>query len=128
MTFGCSSVVLGSNFILCNMIQQCGVNSRAILHHGCSLKRGFDEKKMAVDSWYINHVYTQDGVGNSNSLQYSCLENSMDRGAWWTMLHRVTKSWTRLSKWAHMQDSTWYFSNKQSISKDSHQAGKCLFM
>ena len=36
--------------------------------------------------------------GQGNSLQYSCLGNSMDRGAWWTMIHRVTKSQTRL-KW-----------------------------
>ena len=31
-----------------------------------------------------------------NPLQYCCLENSMDRGAWWATAHRVTKSWTRL--------------------------------
>ena len=30
--------------------------------------------------------------GNSNPLQYSCLENPMDRGTWWAMVHRVTKS------------------------------------
>ena len=36
-------------------------------------------------------------VGNGNSLQYSCLENSMDRGAWWAIAHGVTKSRTRLS-------------------------------
>ena len=30
-------------------------------------------------------------------LQYSCLENPMDRGAWWAAVHGVTKSWTRLS-------------------------------
>ena len=37
------------------------------------------------------------GEGNSNSLQCSCLENSMDGGAWWATVHGVTKSWTRLS-------------------------------
>ena len=37
------------------------------------------------------------GVGNGNPLQYSCLENSMDRGAWWGTVHKVTKSWTRMS-------------------------------
>ena len=31
-----------------------------------------------------------------NPLQYCCLENSMDRGAWWATAHRITKSWTRL--------------------------------
>ena len=35
--------------------------------------------------------------GNGNPLQYSCLENSMDGGAWWATVHGVTKSWTRLS-------------------------------
>ena len=35
--------------------------------------------------------------GNGNPFQYSCLENSMDRGAWWATAHRVTKSLTRLS-------------------------------
>ena len=33
-------------------------------------------------------------VGNGNPLQYSCLENSMDRGAWWATLREVTKSQT----------------------------------
>ena len=34
------------------------------------------------------------GVGNGNSLQYSCLENFMDKGAWWATVHEVTTSWT----------------------------------
>ena len=34
------------------------------------------------------------GEGNGNPLQYSCLENSMDRGAWWATVHGVTKSQT----------------------------------
>ena len=33
--------------------------------------------------------------GNGNLLQYSCLENSMGREAWWATVHGVTKSWTR---------------------------------
>ena len=32
------------------------------------------------------------GGGNDNSLQYSCLENPMDRGAWWTTVHGVAES------------------------------------
>ena len=36
------------------------------------------------------------GEGNGNPLQYSCLENSMDRGAWWSTVHGVAKSRTRL--------------------------------
>ena len=34
--------------------------------------------------------------GHGNSLQYSCLENLMDRGAWQATVHGVTKSWTLL--------------------------------
>ena len=40
------------------------------------------------------------GVGNGNPLQYSCLKNSMGRGAWWAAVHGVAESWTRLSKHA----------------------------
>ena len=37
------------------------------------------------------------GEGNGNPLQFSCLENPMDRAAWWATVHRVEKSRTRLS-------------------------------
>jgi len=37
------------------------------------------------------------GEGNGNPLQYSCLENPMDRGVWLATVHRVAKSWTQLS-------------------------------
>ena len=37
------------------------------------------------------------GGGHSNPLQYFCLENPMDRGAWKTTVHGVAKNWTRLS-------------------------------
>ena len=37
------------------------------------------------------------GEGNGNPLQYSCLENPMDGGAWWAVVHGVAKSRTRLS-------------------------------
>ena len=39
--------------------------------------------------------------GSTNPLQYSCLENPMDRGAWQATVHRVSKSWTQL-KWLSM--------------------------
>ena len=35
--------------------------------------------------------------GNGNPLQYSCLENSMDRGTWWATVHGVSKSQVKLS-------------------------------
>ena len=40
------------------------------------------------------------GEGNDNPLQYSCLENPMDRGAWQATVHGVEKSWTQLNIWA----------------------------
>ena len=38
------------------------------------------------------------GEGHCNPLQNSCLEDPMDRGAWWATVHRVAKSWTRLKR------------------------------
>ena len=46
------------------------------------------------------------GGGNGNPFQYSCLENSVDRGAWCATVHGVTKRWTRLSNWAHTHTHT----------------------
>ena len=37
------------------------------------------------------------GEGNGNPLQYACLENFMDGGAWWAAVHGISKSWTPLS-------------------------------
>ena len=36
------------------------------------------------------------GGEHGNPLQYSCLENLMDRGPWWAIVHGVTKSWTQM--------------------------------
>ena len=38
------------------------------------------------------------GEGNGDPLQYSCLENPRDRGAWWAAVYGVTQSWTRLKR------------------------------
>ena len=48
------------------------------------------------DSGLIPRSGRSPGGGHGNPLQYSCLENPMDRGAWRAPVHRVTKSWTRL--------------------------------
>ena len=45
------------------------------------------------------------GEGNNNPLHYSCLENSMNRGAWWVVVHGVAKSRTRLSEWYDYTDA-----------------------
>ena len=47
---------------------------------------------------YINaYIWNLDGEGNGTPLQYSCLENPMDGGAWWAAVHGVGKSRIRLS-------------------------------
>ena len=50
------------------------------------------------DSGSIPGSGRSSGEGNGNPLQHSCLENPMDRGAWWAILHGVSKSWTQLSE------------------------------
>ena len=54
------------------------------------------------DMGCIPGVGRSPGEGNGNPLQYSYLENSMDRGAWWLTVHGVTKSWPRLSTFSYM--------------------------
>ena len=63
---------------------------------------------MVFDPW----VGRSPGGGNGNTLQYSCLENPMDRGAWWATVHGIPKSQIRL-KWHSIHttylQSTWAF-------------------
>ena len=56
-----------------------------------------DSPANAGDEGSIPGLGGSPGEGNSNPLQYSCLENPMDGGAWWAAVHGVSKSWTRLS-------------------------------
>ena len=46
---------------------------------------------------FLDNTVLMIGEGNGTPLQYSCLENPMDRRAWWAAVHGVTKSQTRLS-------------------------------
>ena len=55
------------------------------------------------------------GGGHGNPLQCSCLENPMDRGAWWATVHGVTKNWTQLSDLARTAHSF----NKPTERKES---------
>ena len=48
----------------------------------------------ARDPGWIPGLGRSPGEGNGNLLQYSFLENSMDRGAWWATVHGVAKNWT----------------------------------
>ena len=60
-------------------------------------KREFLSLQQKVLTWYKQNVMLICGEGNGTPLQYSCLENPMDRGAWWAEVHGVVKSRTRLS-------------------------------
>ena len=58
---------------------------------------GSDSKETAdnvEDCGLIPKLGRSPGEGQGNPLQYSCLENSMDRGAWWAPVHGVAKSQT----------------------------------
>ena len=46
----------------------------------------------ARDVGSISGLERSPGEGNGNLLQYSCLENPTDRGAWWATVHQITKS------------------------------------
>ena len=61
---------------------------------------GSDGKEYARDAEDLGSIpglRKSPGEENGDPLQYSCLENPMDRGTWWATVHRFPKSWTRLS-------------------------------
>ena len=58
-------------------------------------------RRCRFDAW----VGKNPGGGNGNPFQSSCLENPMDREAWWATVHEVAESWTLL-KWLSMQACT----------------------
>ena len=55
------------------------------------------------------------GEGNGNPLQYSCLENPRDRGAWWAAVHGVAQSQTRLKRLS--SSSSWYSCLENSMGR-----------
>ena len=55
------------------------------------LQNSFMPYILFVNDFYINIIYINIGVGNGHPLQYTSLENSMDREAWWAIVHGATK-------------------------------------
>ena len=51
------------------------------------------------DASFIPGLGRFPGEANGKSLQYSCLENSVERGAWWAIVHGVSKSWRNQPPW-----------------------------
>ena len=58
------------------------------------------------DSGLIPGSQRSRGLGKGNPLQYSCLENSMSRRAWWTTVHGIKNSWTLLNTHTHKHTHT----------------------
>ena len=69
----------------------------------------------AGDAGFIPGLGRSPWGGNGNPLQYSCLGNPMDRGAWGVIVHGSTKSWTRLSDWLTYTERIWRDSTVVSI-------------
>ena len=57
-------------------------------------------KRLEFDPW----IGRSHRVGNGNQLQYSCLENSMDRRDWQAIVYRAAKGQTQLSDWTHLYE------------------------
>ena len=73
-----------SNYVLTLLLAKCGSENKA---SACN----------AGDLGSITGLGRSPGEGNGNSVQYSCLENPMDGGAWWATVHRVARSRTQLN-------------------------------
>ena len=95
-----------------------------LVQEGYGFPGGSDSKESscnAGDQGLIPGLGKSPGEGNVNPLQHSCLENPMDRGAWWAVVHGVTKCWTGLNNqharvqegyfqwWAYKNNSLWDF-------------------
>ena len=80
--------VVGSHLLLALYIVRAGCGTADWLQIG---------KGMCQDCILSPCLFNLYAEGNGTPLQYSCLENHMDRGAWWAVVHGVTRSRTRLS-------------------------------
>ena len=72
--------------------------------------RGCEESDI-TERLHSNFSFSCTGEGNGNPLQYFCLENPRDRGAWWAAIYGVAQSRTQL---------TWLSSSSSSIIKEMH--------
>ena len=63
------------------------------------------------------------GEGNGNPLQYSCLENPRDRGAWWAAIYGVAQSWTRLKRLSSSSSKMLHCFGLELIQATLHRGG-----
>ena len=64
------------------------------------------------------------GERNVYPIQYFCLENSVDRGAWWSTVHGVAKSWTQLSNYHSLTPAGKFKMSFQKLSLNLAVVGK----
>ena len=95
-----------------------------LFNHGPGFPGGSEVKASACNAGDLGLIPgsgRSPGEGNGNLLQYSCLENPMDRGAWWATVHGVAESRTRLSDFTHsLHGITWchlHFTNEKTENK-----------
>ena len=83
----------------------------------CTWENGAEEGTFRPLKWTWGH-FGKTGIRNTygNPLQYSCLENLMDKGAWQDTVHGVTKNWTRL-KWLRTAciKYSWWWTGKPGM-------------
>ena len=87
----CCSSECPTNEMVASLFLGCSLNS--ITHQKPREKRPL----IAKDHKLLANINVQVGEGNGTPLQYSCLENPMDQGAWWAAVHGVAKSRIQLS-------------------------------
>ena len=86
-----------SEFLVWTPAEGSAVTFQCLLSSTLSFTVGSDSKEStcnAGDLGSMPGLERSPGEGNSYTLQFSCLENPMDRGAWWATVHRVAKSQT----------------------------------
>ena len=74
--------------------------------HGTGVKAPPANSGDTGDAGSISESGRSSGGGNGHPFQYFCLGNAVDRGVWWTTVHGVTKSQTRLSMHTHIPPVT----------------------
>ena len=75
--------------------------AQAVDESGRENKVGCCKEQFCIGTWNVRSmnqskwevVKQEIGEGNGNPLQYSCLENPMERGTWWAAVHGVVKEW-----------------------------------
>ena len=91
-------------YVWASLVDQLVKNLPAI---GASLAAQMAKNLPAIQETQVQSLGQEDspGEGNGNPLQYCCLDNPMDRGAWWATVQGVTKSRTRLSDFTSLHST-----------------------